>query len=154
MQKPAEREGVFRIPSTNENEEPLRAIHEISDAYQRARRRFSRVSVVSSGKSAAYALLLAERFTPDDVRIAPLRDGGEAFFRTVRPFRRSLFAVLADITVYVTEKDSSKEIRKLRRLLRPMRSREKRIIVLRDEREVDLAVKKQVLFGANRKTLA
>lgn len=145
MQKTDAREGVFRVPSVREDEEPMRVIREVSDAYQRARARYDRVTVVSSGKSAAYAILLAERFAPDAVRIAPFGDGAEAFFRLVRPFRKNLFAVLAEITVFVSETDSPRDIRRIQRLLRPMRSASKRLIVQSDGRAADIAVKKRLL---------
>ena len=148
MQKLGANEGIFRIPSVREGEDPLRMIQEVSDAYQRARARFDRVTVVSSGKAAAYAILLAERFAPDEVRIAPFRDGAEAFFRLVKPFRRNLFAVLADVTVYVSAKDSARDVRRLQSLLRPMRAPAKRLIALPDERAVDIALKNRLLCAS------
>lgn len=149
MQIQAVSEGVFRIPAVGEDEDVLRVIRDISEAYQRARKKYDYITVTSSGRNAAYAILLAERFTPDAVCICPLTDGGEAFFRILRPFRRNLFAVLADVTVFVSKDDSPKDVRRLKRLLRLMRSDRKEITVLSD-----VAVKKQVLLGTNRKTLA
>lgn len=148
-------EGMLWVCSPRAQADQAQCLREASEAYQRARSRFETLTLAGFGGGAAYCLMLAARFMPERVLIAPFADGEiERFFRLLRDWQHRLFAVCAEVEFLIPADASLTDRRRIHRLMRLMYAADKQLCVLSGEREIVRTIKIQTNSDRMIKTLA
>lgn len=132
MQRALKQRGLLMVFAPEAGADEQRCRQEAVSAYQRAREAFSHLTLLGEGAGCAYCLMLAERFSPDAIVLAPCirTDAGvsaEEFLFAVRRCARGLYAVCAPVTVLLPEALNASDERGIKRLLKQLRSAEKRV---------------------------
>ncbi len=133
-----------------------RCVYESVSAYQRARSAYGKLTLVGSGAGAAYCLMLAQRFSPDELILAPCEPDGscDMFFKSVRENVRGLYAVCCSVRILLPMRVASCDNRRVRRMLAQTHSREKSCELFRSDREIELTLENALNRGGVIKTLA
>lgn len=88
---------------------------EAVDLYQLAGKNSDRVSVYGAGEDGGFCFMLASRFLPEEIFIAPFLFGGSAdgFLKCVRKNTRFPYFITAPITFYLPNEIDEASLKKL-----------------------------------------
>ncbi len=148
--------GSLLVCAPKAGDDRWRCVNESVAAYQRARRAYERLTLDGSGAGAAYCLMLAQRFSPDGLILAPCDSdcSCESFFKAVRENVRGLYAVCCSVRILLPMRVAAGDNRRIRRMLAQMHSGEKSCELISGDREIELIIENALNRGGIIKTLA
>ncbi|MBQ3080361.1 MAG: hypothetical protein IJC48_10255 [Clostridia bacterium] len=121
--------GVLLIRGDGKKDDFIRIYQEAAGIYQYARKKYEHLTLLGIGTGAVYAVMLAERFSPDKLVLAPfIGSCADDFIALIGSMVRGMYMVLADVEMHIPESCPDKIYRRLKRFVKDMRSEEKRII--------------------------
>jgi len=117
--------------------------HAVS-VYQSARRRFENISLVGKGGGCALCIMLAERFSPERIILAPFTDSirQPTGFHMLTALSKGMFAICADILLLLPENLPIRTVHRIKKLIGESRRSEKQIIFLKENESADEALDK------------